>query len=225
MCGRFALFAQANEIAQEFGVPVKEVAHVAPRYNIAPSQPVLAIRVAPDGSRHATHFAWGLVPSWANDPSVGSRMINVRAETAAEKPAFRAAFRRRRCIIPASGFFEWATTGTGKIPYFFRPRSGCLFGFAGLWELWNGPNGELIETCAIITVPAQGAVLRFHERMPAILGRPQYAPWLDPRLEDVGVLRSLLLPPSPPPIESYRVSPLVNQPRNDLPACIEPVGS
>lgn len=221
MCGRFALVAQANQIAQEFGVPVEEVAKVAPRYNIAPSQPVLAVRTAADASRHATHFAWGLVPSWASDPSLGSHMINVRAETAAEKPAFRGAFRRRRCIIPASGFYEWAKTGSAKIPYFFRPATGHLFGFAGLWEVWNGPNGEVLETCAIITVPAQEPVARFHDRMPAILGRTHYAPWLDLRLEDVGVLRSLLMPPSPVAIEFYRVSPLVNNPRNDLPACIE----
>lgn len=223
MCGRFALVANAKQIAEEFGVPLEQVVNLAPRYNIAPTQPVLAVRTARDHEREATHFAWGLVPSWASDPSIGSRMINVRVETAAEKPAFRAAFRRRRCIIPASGFYEWAKSGATKVPYFFHARDQRLLGFAGLWETWNGPNGELLETCAILTMPATEPVQRIHDRMPAILSPDHYAPWLDPRLEDVAVVRSLLLPSVAPALDCYRVAPIVNNPRNDTPACIEPV--
>ncbi|MGB9692009.1 MAG: SOS response-associated peptidase [Candidatus Sumerlaeaceae bacterium] len=223
MCGRFALVANAQQIAEEFGVPAEAVGALAPRYNIAPSQPVLAVRERPDDAREITHFAWGLVPSWASDPSFGSKMINVRAETAAEKPAFRHAFRRRRCIVPASGFYEWAKTGAVKQPFFFRPRRGQLFGFAGVWEVWNGPHGEQLETCAILTIPAVEPVRRFHDRMPAILTRDHYAPWLDRHLDDVGVVRSLLIAPPPELLVAYKVSPLVNNPRHDVPECIAPI--
>ncbi len=223
MCGRFALIANAQQIAEEFQVPAETVGPLAPRYNIAPSQPVLAVRERADGSREVTHFAWGLVPSWASDPTIGNRLINVRAETAAEKPAFRNAFRRRRCIIPASGFYEWAKQGAVKQPYFFRPRKEPLMGFAALWEIWNGPNGELVETCAILTIPAVEPVRRLHDRMPAILTHERYAPWLDRNLEDVGVVRSLLVPPPQGLLEAYRVSTLVNNPRNDLPECLAPL--
>jgi len=229
MCGRFALVATAQQIAEEFGVSLAEGKigpggiELAPRYNIAPSQPVLAVRENAVGERELTHFAWGLVPSWAPDPSWGARMINVRAETSAEKPAFRNALRRRRCIIPASGFYEWEKAKGVKQPWFFRGRDGRLLGLAGIWEVWNGPQGEYIETCAILTVPAVAPVARLHDRMPAILSREAYGPWLDRHLEKPEKIKEILEQTEANVLECYRVSPIVNSPTHDVPECIAPL--
>lgn len=224
MCGRFALVASAQEIAREFGLEAESVGPLVPRYNIAPSQPILAVRERAEGRREATHLAWGLIPSWAHDPTIGSRLINVRLETADQKPAFRHAFRRRRCIVPASGFFEWIPSGGAKHPYYFHDRRRRLLGLAALWDVWSGPNGETLETCAIVTVPANEAVQPFHDRMPAILEPENYGPWLDLRLQDPPTIRSLLPPLPDDVLTCYRVSAVVNNPRNDSPACLEPVG-
>jgi putative SOS response-associated peptidase YedK len=223
MCGRFALVANAQQIAEEFGVAPETIGPLEPRYNIAPTQPVLAVRERADGAREATHFVWGLVPSWARDISIGSRMINARAESAADKPAFRAAFRRRRCIVPASAFYEWARAGDTKQPYALRAADGRLMGLAGLWEVWNGPNGEELETCAIVTIAANGFMRRIHDRMPAILAREHYGAWLDRRLQEVPALQALLAPPPESFLEAWRVASIVNDPRNEVPDCLRPV--
>lgn len=147
MCGRFTQRADAKALAKAF--KVTEVPEAEARYNIAPMQDVLAVRHSPDG-REATFLKWGLVPSWAKDVSMGTKLINARSETVAEKPAFRQAFKQRRCIIPANGFYEWRRTGGMKQPYFFRMRDERPFGFAGLWERWEGEGGEVLSSCAIL---------------------------------------------------------------------------
>ncbi len=223
MCGRFALVANAQQVAEEFGVPAETIGPLAPRYNIAPSQPILVVREALAGGREATHCLWGLIPSWVKDVTTANRPINVRVETATEKPSFRNAFRRRRCLVPASGFYEWASAGGTKQPYFFRPADGRLLALGGLWEVWSGPNGEQLETCAIITIPANAAVKPIHDRMPAIIARQHYGEWLNRRLEDPKALVPLLSAPPDELLEAVRVSPLVNNPRNDGPECLQPL--
>ncbi|MFN7017170.1 MAG: SOS response-associated peptidase, partial [Fimbriimonadales bacterium] len=179
MCGRYALYADGEQLAWRFGTPVPFP--VAPRYNIAPSQPVLALRSHRDANtREWTHFAWGLVPHWARDPSIGNRMINARAETLREKPAVRNAYRYRRCIIPVSGFYEWKQVGRAKQPYFVRPADDLPIGLAGLWEVWHSPDGSALETCTIITTDANAVIQPLHDRMAVVLPPEAYEQWLNP---------------------------------------------
>jgi len=209
MCGRYALHASPEVIALAFGLA--RVPAFAPRYNIAPASQVLVIR-----NDEAAMVRWGLVPRWAKDPSVGARMNNARAETVAEKPLFRDAYRKRRCLIPASGFYEWKTEAGGKQPYYVLPSAGALFAFAGLWENWAGPEGAL-QTCALITTEANGNMRRVHDRMPVIVAPEDYRKWL---AGGEGLLR-----PCPEnAIEIRRVSRAVNRARNDLPGLIAPEG-
>lgn len=214
MCGRYALHSSPEVVALAFGLPA--VPAFQPRWNIAPTLPVLVVRDE-DGRRAAATVKWGLVPRWAKDPSMGARMNNARAETVAEKPSFRDAYRRRRCLIPANGFYEWKLEHGLKQPYYVHPSSGELFAFAGLWERWEGPGGPL-ETCAVITTEANTAMAPVHDRMPVIVAPSQYGEWLS----GARPLQPLLVPCPPEAIAIRRVSRAVNDARRDGPALIEP---
>lgn len=223
MCGRFALYADGEQLAWRFGTPVPFP--VAPRYNIAPSQPVLALRSHRDANtREWTHFAWGLVPPWARDPSIGNRMINARAETLREKPAFRNAYRYRRCIIPVSGFYEWKQVGRAKQPYFVRPADDLPIGLAGLWEVWHSPDGGALETCTIITTDANAVIQPLHDRMAVVLPPEAYVQWLNPDTP-LDALDALLQPAPDALLIAYPVSPRVNSPANDDPSLVAPLAS
>jgi putative SOS response-associated peptidase YedK len=222
MCGRFALTvdpADLQDAFPEFIFP----AQGAPRYNIAPSQPILAL--PNDGTKQAAYFVWGLIPSWAKDPSIGNRMINARAETLAEKTAFRSAYKYHRCLIFADGFFEWqARPGLkSKIPHFIRLKSGASFTFAGLWEHWQSANGSEVRSATIITTEPNELMASIHNRMPVILQPDTYAQWLDSAPQSPNRLNNLLVPYPSGEMEAYPVSTLVNSPGNDRGECILPV--
>ena len=222
MCGRFVLTADGKAIQQQFNlesVPTNQV----PRYNIAPSQPVLAI--ANDDPDHATFFQWGLIPSWAKDPKIGYKMINARGETAHEKPAFRSAFKRRRCLIPANGFYEWTKRGKSKAPMFVHLTDQSLFAFAGLWETWHSAEGDEIRTCTILTTEPNDLVSPLHNRMAVILHEDDYDTWLSPDELGPEVLMPLIRPYEADRMDVYEVSQLVNSPVNDLPECIVPLSA
>ena len=222
MCGRFTLFEADRILSREFGV--SGIPPLSPRYNIAPSQPVAAVRAASDGTgRDLTLLRWGLIPSWSKDPAIGNRLINARSETVREKPSFRNAFRRHRCLIPANGFYEWQRQGRGKQPYFVRMRDGRPFAFAGLWDRWESPEAGAVETCAILTTAANGVLAPIHDRMPVILSPAEYARWLDPALLDTDSLASLLVPFQPEEMTAFPVSPRVNAPSVDDEKCIAPL--
>jgi putative SOS response-associated peptidase YedK len=222
MCGRFALTldpADLQDAFPEFTFP----GGLIPRYNIAPSQPILAL--PNDGTHTAGFFVWGLIPSWAKDPSIGGRLINARAETLAEKPAFRAAYKYHRCLIFADGFYEWqARPGAKtKLPHFIRLKSGMPFAFAGLWECWGSADGSEVRTAAIITTEPNALVAPIHNRMPVILSRADYTQWLDPAPQTPERLQSLLVPFPAGEMEARPVSALVNSPANDRPEITLPV--
>ncbi len=220
MCGRFTLTVSSGELAEWFGLP--DAPAVQPRYNIAPTQTVPIVRLAPDGSaRQLALVRWGLVPSWASDLSLGNRMINARAETVAEKPAFRNALRRRRCLVPATGFYEWHTHEGRKQPYLIGLSGGRPFAFAGLWETWQRDD-EAIESCAIVTTQANTLMRPIHERMPVIISVADYDRWLDPRIHDAAVLQPLLQPYAEGEMFAQPVSTWVNNPRHDDARCLEP---
>jgi putative SOS response-associated peptidase YedK len=221
MCGRFSLFSPGELIAQQFGVTIDH--QVEPRYNIAPTQPVAAIRLNETGDeREFTYFQWGLIPSWAKDPKIGSRMINARSETAAEKPSFRAAFKRRRCLIPATGFYEWQRQGERKQPMFIHAEDGNLFGLAGLWEIWSGADGSAMQSCTILTTEPNELMASIHNRMPVIIDPLDYSMWLDPG-PNPDEAQHLLRPYEAQKMAAYPVSTAVNNPRNENPQCIEPI--
>jgi putative SOS response-associated peptidase YedK len=222
MCGRFTLFEPDKILAREFGV--SDFPPRSPRYNIAPSQPVAAVRAAPAGTgRELALLRWGLIPSWSKDPAIGNRLINARAETAREKPSFRNAFRRHRCLIPANGFYEWQRRERGKQPYFVRMRDERLFAFAGLWDRWETPGKDVIETCTILTTTANAILAPIHDRMPVILPAGEYDRWLDPSLKDPGSLAPLLVPFPPEEMFAFPVRPRVNAPSTDDEGCIAPL--
>jgi putative SOS response-associated peptidase YedK len=218
MCGRFALFASGDEIAVRF--QLAEAPRLDARYNIAPTQTVAAVR-ATDASREFRFLRWGLIPSWANDPSIGYKLLNARSETVTEKASFRSAFKQRRCLIPASGFYEWKKEGKRKQPYFIRPRDGGLFGLAGLWERWQAPQGEMVETCTILTTEANELMRSLHERMPVIVYPRDEEEWLDPRSTPES-LSALLVPFADDRMEAFPVNPHVSNAKNQGPKCIEP---
>ncbi len=221
MCGRFALTVDLKTLIAVFGISAVR-GELVPRYNIAPSQQVAGIRQSDGANRELTFFRWGLVPQWAKDASIGYRMINARAETAAEKPSFRGPLRSRRCVIPATAFFEWKRTATAKVPFCIRHRDRTPLAFAGLWDRWQGADG-VVETCSILTTAANSALAELHDRMPVILSDRTVAPWLDPENSDAAFLSSLLAPCPAERLEIYPVARLVNNASNDLPACLEPV--
>ena len=218
MCGRYLLRAPLDELQQAFGFP--ERPNLAPRYNIAPTQPVPIVRLRADGrGRELALVRWGLVPPWAKDAAIGSRMINARAEGITEKPAFRGAFRKRRCLVPADGFYEWRkVAGGGKRPVLIRRRDGAPFAFAGLWERWRGPEGPL-DTCTIVTTDANALLAPIHDRMPVILDPADHERWLDPSRPGA---EELLRPCPDDRLEAVPVSTRVNSPRNDDPSLLEP---
>ncbi|MCU0522573.1 MAG: SOS response-associated peptidase [Anaerolineae bacterium] len=221
MCGRFTLWLQFGDLAKAF--PDFEFSEeLDPRYNIAPTQRVAA--VPNDGTHRVGLFHWGLVPFWAKDSSIGSRLINARSETAAEKPAFRAAYRRRRCLILADGFYEWQAgpNSRTKTPMYIRLASGEPFAFAGLWEVWR-PDDTPLVSCTILTTEPNSLMAPIHNRMPVILPRTAYDRWLDPAEVRSGALRDLLVPYAAEEMTAYPVSRLVNSPSNDTPALVERV--
>jgi putative SOS response-associated peptidase YedK len=222
LCGRFTLFDTAASLAEAF--EVAEVPSLSPRYNIAPSQAVAAVRIPPSGgAREVVLLRWGLIPSWAKDPSLGDRMINARAETAAGKPAFRSAIRRRRCLVPASGFYEWKRTNGRKQPYYIRRPDGKPFAFAGLWESWEGPGQAAVESCAILTTSANELLLPIHDRMPVIVSPADYDLWLSSEVRDPAELARLFRPCPPEEMTAFPVGTAVNNPKTDSPQLIEPL--
>jgi len=220
MCGRFTLTTNLGAIAKRFGV-ARFLEEVGPRFNIAPTQTVIV--VADDGTRHLTQMRWGLIPSWAKDPTIGNRMINARAETVATKPAFRVALRKRRCLLPADGFYEWQPVGRRKQPVYIALKSREPFAFAGLWETWTSPEGEEIRTCTIITTEANEFLKPIHDRMPVILTRDAEAVWLDPTIQEPARLLPLLKAYTAEDIEALPVSTQVNNPSDDSPECVRPL--
>lgn len=221
MCGRFTLSSDPNTLREAFpGVFVPD--EMTPKYNVAPTQPVAVI--PNEAPLKVDFFTWGLIPSWAKDPSIGSRMINARSETLAEKPSFRTAYRRRRCLILADGFYEWqARPGTkNKIPHYLRMESGEPFGFAGLWERWFSEDGSEIRSCTIITTEPNELVEKVHNRMPVILGAEARADWLDPEERTPDSLQHYLTAFPAVEMVAYPVSTMVNSPANDRPDLINP---
>ena len=222
MCGRFTLTDPNVDLAVQFNLP--EIPDMQPRYNIAPTQPVAAVRATRDGSaREMVMLHWGLIPFWAKDPTIGARMINARSETAAEKPSFRAAFRRRRCLVVADGFYEWQKQNGAKQPFFIHLRDARPFAFAGLWEHWEGPDDSIIESCTLLTCNPNDFLRAVHNRMPVILDPRDYDLWLNPEVQQPNLLQPLLRPYPARELEAYPVSRFVNKPANDSPKCIEPM--
>jgi putative SOS response-associated peptidase YedK len=222
MCGRFTLTlnpAELEDTLNNYTFP----ATFAPRFNIAPSQPVLAI--PNDEKFTADFFLWGLIPMWAKDPTIGSRLINARAETLAEKPAFRGSYRHKRCLILADGFYEWKTIvgKKTKTPYYIHMQDRQLFAMAGLWDHWASPDGASINTCAIITTSPNELMASIHDRMPVILHPRDYAKWLNPAPQLPENLQPLLKPYPADQMSAHIVSTLVNKATNDLPELVVPV--
>ena len=223
MCGRYSLIVSYDMVEDRFKIVGGVQMPLAPRYNIAPTQEVLV--VTNDGmANRAEMMKWGLIPSWAKDPAIGNRMINARAETLAEKPSFRTALRKRRCLIPADGFYEWRKDGKRRIPMRITLKSGEPFAFAGLWEGWKNPEGQWIHSCTIITTEPNDVMSPIHNRMPVILPRESEAVWLDTRSTDGASLTELLTPYTASEMDAYEVSVLVNSPQNDVPDVLARVG-
>lgn len=221
MCGRFTNKASEKDIEKEFKLGRLNKVSFVSRYNIAPTQMIDAV-LETDSERVLTELKWGLIPSWAKDESIGNKMINARAETLSEKPSFRNAFKSRRCIIPASGFYEWAKKGErAKQPFYFYLKEKDVFGFAGLWEEWaDKETGELIESCTIITTEANSCLEPVHDRMPVILKPEDYDLWLDEKERNTDRLQSLLIPFSADEMAAHPVSKAVNSPSYDSPELI-----
>ena len=226
MCGRYTHKEKSAQLLELLKVIAVHL-DTKPRYNVAPSQMVACVRNAPEnGHREAVMLKWGLIPSWAKEPSIGYKMINARAETVAEKPSFRKAFKRQRCLILADGFYEWKREGKAKQPYYIRLKDSRLFAFAGLWERWKDKTSEdnhPIESCTIITTTANELMASIHQRMPVILHEQDFDVWLDAHIQDSTILNALLRPYEPEELETYPVSTLVNSPANNLPQCIDPM--
>jgi putative SOS response-associated peptidase YedK len=226
MCGRFTLHASPEQIAAQFDVAAPE--QLAERYNIAPTQPVGIVRLDQAGEgREWTHVHWGLIPSWSKDPSIGSRMINARGETVAEKPAFRAALKRRRCLVPADGFYEWKKQGSKKQPYYIHLREEGPFALAGLWEIWAGADGSELESCTVITTEPNALMTELHNRMPVILAPEDYDQWLgtskDADAREIDALRHLIRPFDADMMVAYPVSTNVNSPMHEGAQLITPL--
>jgi putative SOS response-associated peptidase YedK len=218
MCGRYTL-TNSQQLALRFDVA--SVPPVEATFNAAPSTP-LPVIVEQDGQRTAQLMRWGLVPHWAKDPHIGFKMINARAETVAEKPSYRTSLRRQRCLVPARGFYEWRKDGNAKLPYYIHLRDDSLFAFAGLYDTWQD-EGEPLRTFTIITTKPNGLVEPIHDRMPAILHKDEEALWLDPEVQDTGLLTALLRPYPDDEMEAYQVSTRVNSPANNDPTVLAPV--
>lgn len=220
MCARYTLTARPELIADLFDLDL--LVDIVPRFNVAPTQQVLAVR-APDGQREFARLRWGLVPSWADDIKIGNKLLNARGETIFEKPSFRSAAKKRRCLIAADGFYEWREEHGKKQPYCIHMPGRAPFAFAGLWERWHAEEDEPVETCTIVTTEANALLKPLHDRMPVILNRGDFARWLDPAVTDAKLLEPLLRPLPEEALRLYRVAPKVNSPRFDDPSCVEPI--
>ncbi len=222
MCGRFTLTKPIPWLAEILDVKNPEkVSEVPPRYNVSPGTNVLIVRSRERGTRELGITRWGLVPFWAKDPDFGAKTINARSETAAQKPAFRAAFRYRRCLIPSDGFYEWSGNGRKKQPFFIHLENRKPFAFAGLWESWTGADGSVLDTCTILTTEANEKLAELHNRMPVILPEASYADWLNPAENRAKAVQGLLKPYPSDAFAYYPVSERVNSPRNDDADCLE----
>jgi len=221
MCGRYAFFSPREALERLFGVAGAPL--VESRYNIAPTQFVPVVRTDSDDVRRLAMLYWGLIPSWAREKSIGARMINARSETARDKPSFRVAYRRRRCLVLASGYYEWRKTAGGKQPYFIRLASGEPFGMAGLWESWLERPGEPpLESCTILTAAPAAAIAFIHDRMPVILPGALHARWLDRALAEADDVDALVAARPEPELTATAVSRAVNNARNEGPDLIAP---
>lgn len=224
MCGRYALKASASELIEHFRLISST--EWSPRFNIAPQSVIPVIRYKPDAGRVGQLVKWGLIPSWAKDPSIGNKLNNARGETVAEKPAFRSSFARHRCLIPASGFYEWKAVEEGgktrKQPYYIHPANG-LFAFAGLLSAWKAPDDQTIVSTCIITTGPNAVMEPIHDRMPVILRPDQFDAWLDPSNRDAEALKAMIQPCAPGGMNAYAVSPKINSGRIEGPECIEPL--
>ena len=244
MCGRYASSRRPEDLIEEFEVAENRVpAPLAVDYNVAPTKEVYAVVERPPSAesveppeRQLRVLRWGLVPSWAKDPAIGNRMINARMETVAEKPAYKRAFAKRRCLLPADGYFEWYPTSQltaagkpRKQPFFIRPRDHGVLAMAGLYEIWRDPTRDDDDperfrwTCTVLTTEAEDAVGHIHDRMPLMVERERWAQWLDPTVEGQGALLDLLVPAAPGNLEAYPVSTLVSNVRNNGPELVEPI--
>ena len=224
MCGRFAFYSPHEAVTRLFGVA--SAADVEPRWNIAPTQYIAAVRAGDGGRRALAMLYWGLVPSWAKERSIGARMINARGETLREKPSFRNAYKRRRCLVLADGYYEWQRSGGVKQPFFISLASGEPFGMAGLWESWRDPaTGEPLESCCIVTTAPAASVAHVHDRMPVIIPAGAHAEWIDAANADVERLDRLLVPWAADGLVARPVSRRVNDARNQGADLVEPLGS
>jgi len=221
MCGRYVIISSPDAIRALFGYD--ERPNFPPRYNVAPTQPIPVVRLA-DGKRSFALMRWGFIPSWVKDPKTVSLLINARGESVLDKPAFRNAMRRRRCLIPADGFYDWRA-GEPKRPYFVRAKSGAPLAFAGLWETWTGPNGEEIDTVAIVTTRANRMLSAIHERMPVIVAPEGFDLWLDCAKVDAMTAAALIVPAPEALLECYEISPAVNRVANDSAELIAPASA
>ena len=223
MCGRFRL-SHRGKLAEHFDLP--EEPEFEPRYNIAPTQQVGIVRQTPTRReftpREFVHVGWGLIPSWAADAKIGASLINARAESLIEKPSFKESFRTRRCLVPADGFYEWKKAGKSRQPFCFTLCDDSLFAFAGLWDSWKAPDGNIVESCSIITTAPNTLCAEVHDRMPVILDPAGYDTWLSP-LSDVERLSGLLQPFHPEKMQSYPVSSAVNSAATETPECSQPI--
>lgn len=225
MCGRYALNATAGDLIEHFGLVACPA--WSARYNIAPQSSIPVIRMKPGIGRVGQMVRWGLIPSWAEDPSIGHKLNNARSETVAEKPAFRSSFRRHRCLIPANGFYEWqAVEVEGKVrkqPWYIHPSEpGALFAFAGLLAAWNSPAGDTVVSTCILTTGPNEVMAPIHDRMPVILAREEFDAWLNPDNADIDGLRDLLRPCDPEMMAAHPVSPAINRGSVEGPECIMP---
>ncbi|PSB18143.1 SOS response-associated peptidase [Phormidesmis priestleyi ULC007] len=220
MCGRFSQSLIGDVIAEAF--QLVEIPDWQPRYNIAPTQTIPAIVAAESGNRQFKPLRWGLIPSWSKDPAIGAKLINARSETVTEKPSFRSAFKQRRCLILADGFYEWRKQSGKKQPFYFRLEDSSPFAFAGLWERWHDSEDDRLETCTILTTEANQTVAQVHDRMPVILHADSYDRWLDPS-QPLESLQALLCPYDSNLMTAYPVNSSVNSPWNDTPDCTVPL--
>jgi putative SOS response-associated peptidase YedK len=221
MCGRFTLDIKPELLVELFGLA--EIPSILPRYNISPTQQIPVIRRYGDGQNHLDFLHWGLIPSWSKDKSIGSKMINARSETVTEKPSFRQAIRYRRCLVPSSGFYEWSTEGKEKRPMYIRLKDGSPMVFAGLWETWKNADGEVIESCSILTTASNRLIEPLHNRMPVILSPDEYRTWLDRETTNPAGLVRLFQPYPSDLMEMWAVSSLVNKVANDSDNLVVPV--
>lgn len=221
MCGRFTLASPAQAVAAALGLA--DFPPLAPRYNIAPTQRVQIVRAGAAGRSEIVEARWGLIPSWTRDLARAPLLFNARTETAPDKPSFRAAFRNRRCLVPADGFFEWTGPARARRALYFSLEEGAPFAFAGLWDRWHAPEGEELDSCTILTVPPNPLIAPYHDRMPAILPGAALERWLDPNAREAPAVAELLAPFPAARMRAWPVGPLVNSARNDGPALTAPV--